>query len=122
MKDIYPTCILLNTLTKRWHPIAFRPYPLPGPSGENHGRYKSIGEHREGFGTIEEALQHINGTEEFRLVGNIYGWDGKDVPAMVEIFGPALEGESVEELTDIIIKSAGELLAYLESHPEETVA
>ena len=84
---MYPTGILKNTKTGRFHPIPFRMAILPG--GVDAGRYKSIAHHTSGFDTIEQAKDHIAGREDFLDTGKIYDWDGEGVPAMVEFFTAA---------------------------------
>ena len=46
-------CCLLNTATNRYHPIIYRPAPLPG--GSDLPRYKSSGHHTDGCDTLAEA-------------------------------------------------------------------
>ncbi len=85
----YPTGILINTATGRFHPISFREAPFPGgqqpPGGRRH---KSIGHHTEGFATMADAEAWIAANpDRIEATGRTWQWDGKDVPAMVEFFG-----------------------------------
>lgn len=84
----YPTGLLKNTKTGRWHPILFRPAPLPGggDAGFPAQRYKSLGHHTAGFSTEEEAMAHIRQHPEMDWRGPTWEWDGEDVPLMVEYF------------------------------------
>ncbi|UPT99356.1 hypothetical protein J4G48_0015435 [Bradyrhizobium barranii subsp. apii] len=88
----YPTGILHNAATGRFHPIVFRLAPMPGgaDSALSAQRYKSKGHHTEGFATLDEAKAWI-GTEPapgFTMVptGEEWEWDGTDVPALVQFY------------------------------------
>jgi hypothetical protein len=122
MSGEYPICILLNKLTKRWHTIAFQPYPLPGQTGEKYSRYKSIGHHTVGFDTIEDAIAEIRTHDCFRLVGRVYAWNGLDMPAMVEFFDSAPSNENVDEVAAALTEMAGELLSQLKTQIKEATA
>lgn len=85
--------MLRNTATGRFHPIFFRPAPMPGGVDRNlHARrYKSFVHHTEGFATEEEAIasakqscEQAGPDYEFRPIS--WDWDGEDVPTMVEFF------------------------------------
>jgi hypothetical protein len=82
-----PVGILVNTKTKRFHPIVFREAPLPGglqpPGG---GRYRSLGHHTVGFDTEAEAIEHVKTRVDWALTGRRWGWDGESVPALTEFF------------------------------------
>jgi hypothetical protein len=84
---MYPTGILQNTKTGRFHPIAFRPAPLPSEADRDMGalRHKSIGHHTAGFETLELAKADI-ADRGWKDCGTVWEWDGEDVPAMIEWF------------------------------------
>ena len=85
--------MLLNTKTHRWHPILFRPAPMPGDPEMKIPRYKSKGHHTEGFETEDEALGYIltaceqhgfeNRTDEYQAL-----WNGEEVPLAMTYFAP----------------------------------
>ena len=79
-----PTAIIRHDRTGRWHPIVFRPTPLPGGKDSDMGvrRYKSLGHHTEGFLTLEEAQAHIATQSDWGPPGAVYGWNGEDSPSM----------------------------------------
>lgn len=80
----YPTGILVNTATGRWHPISFRySPPFSGDLSGNVGRFKSVGHHTEGFTTQDEAVAFIQGQPAMDLMVDTFEWDGVDIPAMV---------------------------------------
>ncbi len=85
---IYPTGILKNTSTDRFHPISFRRAPMPGGSDNDSVAklHKSLGHHFEGIDTLEEAQQWVNDQENMSLVGVVWECDGEDTPAMIEWF------------------------------------
>ena len=87
---LYPTGILTNVKTGRFHPISFRMAPMPGNADANTTaqRYKSAGHHTEGFDTKEQAVAWMveNAEKGVINVETEYGWDGEGVPAMVEWF------------------------------------
>jgi hypothetical protein len=80
--DVYPMGMLKNTLTGRYHPIAFRLniYATPIPNFE---KYKSLGHHTAGFDTLEEAMQFIKDDPSMVFTGDMWEWDGVNMPAMV---------------------------------------
>lgn len=86
----YPTGILVNKATGRFHPISFRMAPMPGNSDANTTaqRYKSAGHHTDGFDTKAEAQTWIAQQQDKGVinVGKEYDWDGKEMPAMVDWF------------------------------------
>ena len=85
MDDKYPTGILKNTATNRFHPISFRYAPPPsGDLSDGTKRYKSVGHHTDGFDTIEQAIEFVKSIPEFELMDLAWEWDGIDVPAMVQ--------------------------------------
>jgi len=87
----YPTGILKNMATNRFHPISFRLAPTPSSSGEDVGqRYKSLGHHTEGFDTLEAAKRWVSEKDNTKDIGMIWEWDGKDTPAMVQWFSTPL--------------------------------
>lgn len=87
---MYPTGILKNEKTGRYHPIPFRWAPLPGGKDADMTaqRYKSIGHHTDGFDTIEEAKANISKNEACDYVGMVWNWDGEGTSAMTQWFGP----------------------------------
>ena len=83
----YPTGILKNTATGRFHPISFRPAPAPSSSPEDSAeRYKSLGHHTDGFDTLEAAKGWIGQRDTMEDTGTVWEWDGTDIPAMVQRF------------------------------------
>ncbi len=84
----YPTGVLENAQTNRFHPISFRCSPAPSGPMEFNGtkleRHKSLGHHTEGFDTIEEAQEWIKNHESCEFMGDVWLWDGTDIPAMVQ--------------------------------------
>ncbi|MBI4120735.1 MAG: hypothetical protein HY457_00560 [Parcubacteria group bacterium] len=101
---MYPTGILKNTATNRFHPISFRLAPMPGNADERAQaqRYKSVGHHAEGFDTLEAAQQWISEQKEKGLVdvGVVWEWDGDGTPAMVEWFSKEQLTVSTESVGD----------------------
>ncbi len=89
---IYPTGILKNTATGRFHPISFRPAPMPGGADSTMAaqRYKSLGHHTEGFATIDEAeawiKTKVDGDSRTIDTGERWDWEGTDVPALVSFY------------------------------------
>lgn len=89
---IYPTGILKNTKTGRFHPISFRAAPMPGNADGNLSaqRFKSLGHHTDGFAAIEEARAWIatKHTPDDTMIdtGEQWEWDGVEVPAMVQFY------------------------------------
>lgn len=81
---IYPTGMLVNTATGRFHPIAFR----PAPSGVHDNRWRSLGHHTEGFATREEALADTKERPYCKELGLEWAWDGTDVPALTIFLDP----------------------------------
>lgn len=82
---MYPTGMLQNTATGRFHPISFRPAPMPG--GSDLPRYRSIGHHTLGFDDVEAARAWIKTTPEFVYDPEaLWPWDGDGVPAMTIMF------------------------------------
>jgi hypothetical protein len=96
--------LLKNTATGRFHPILFRPAPMPGYADEKMSaqRYRSLGHHTDGFDTEEKANEHIGSScreHAYKSSGICFEWDGASIPAMVGWFseekpaaGSALEG------------------------------
>jgi hypothetical protein len=113
----YIACMLINVQTKRWHPILFREALFPGC--ESLGRYKSSGHHTNGFDTIEEAISSLRDCDIFKvkLVCNIYSWDGKETPAMVELI-PNDDTTTNEEVEVCLIRAAGEILENIKNGKE----
>ena len=76
---------MINTATERFHPISFRPSPMPSGAAP---RYKSLGHHTEGFDTKIEAIDWVKSEERMLLTTREYAWDGEYVPAMIDFFSP----------------------------------
>lgn len=78
---MYPTTVMKNTATGRFHPISYRPAPRPSESADLGAgtvcRHKSIGHHTDGFDTLEEAVEWIEKNEGARYVDTLEGWDGE---------------------------------------------
>ncbi len=91
---MYPTGMIKNTATNRFHPVSFRPAPLPG--GSDIPRYKSAGHHTVGFDTEEEAIGWVKSSASMILVPNRYEWEGEDVPALVDFFTDASLTDAVK--------------------------
>ena len=85
---MYPVGMLHNTATGRYHPIVFRPAPMPSGADAEMGamRYRSRGHHTEGFATLAEADAHIAERPEWTASGLAWEWDGTGVPALTEWF------------------------------------
>ena len=85
-----PVSMLHNRETGRFHPIAFRPAPLPsgpvGGSGSGYERFKSIGHHTNGFDTEKEALAYIKEHADWLWMEEFLEWDGEGSPAAVSFF------------------------------------
>lgn len=87
-----PACVLRNSNTNRYHPIVFRPSPMPGLA-DLHAeaqRYRSIGHHADGFDTFESARDYILRMirEDSRIVwvDRMFDWDGLKIPATTQFF------------------------------------
>lgn len=87
---MYPTGILLNVATQRYHPILFRMAPMPGGADDALAaqRFKSMGHHTDGFDDIDSAKAHISSKRQDGMIdtGLLWEWDGVEVPAMVKFF------------------------------------
>lgn len=83
----YPTGILRNMKTGRFHPISFRLAPFPGLADINNDvrRYRSLGHHTDGFVNKDEAMAWI-AKNPCIWMDREWDWDGDDVPAMTEYF------------------------------------
>lgn len=83
-----PTGLLKNIATGRFHPILFRPAPMPGNAdGESPAqRYRSKGHHTTGFATVEEAVTYVKANPDFTWTERVWEWDGTGVPALTEWF------------------------------------
>jgi len=83
----FPTGILHNTKTGRFHPITFRIAPMPGNAEQGPAyRHKSLGHHTEGFDTLEQAQEWVTNDPNCDDRGTTYLWDGEGIPAMVDWF------------------------------------
>lgn len=88
---LYPTGILKNNMTGRFHPISFRLAPTPSSTEKDVAqRFKSVGHHTEGFETLESATAWVLSKEELRFVDIVWEWEGNYIPAMVEWFSMSL--------------------------------
>lgn len=78
----YPTTILRNTATERYHPMPFRPSPRPSDDmSDGYCRYRSIGHHTEGFDTLKDAIAHITESPNALIpTGVLIEWDGESSP------------------------------------------
>lgn len=83
---MYPTGILKNMETSRFHPISFRPAPMPSGAAP---RYKSLGHHTDGFDTLDGAEDWISGNDNCLKVQRLYEWWPADIPlpALTDFFG-----------------------------------
>ena len=82
--SIFPTAILKNNSTNRFHPMPFRQSPRPSDDPSSPVcRHKSIGHHATGFETIEEAQEYILKEEFMWPTGDVFEWDGKDIPGTI---------------------------------------
>jgi hypothetical protein len=83
---MYPTSLIRNYVSGRWHPILFRPAPLPSGADIDSGclRYRSKGHHTEGFATKDEAVAWIKDHSDTMtfLEGVEFCWDGNGVPTV----------------------------------------
>lgn len=87
MRMLYPTGILKNASTGRFHPISFRWAPTPSTNEKDETqRCKSIGHHTVGFDTLESAKEWIALKEELCFVDMTWEWDGTNTPAMIYWF------------------------------------
>ncbi len=88
LTQTFPTAILENTATKRFHPISYRLAPLPGNDTGQGGkfRHKSIGHHTDGFDTLESANQWIKENDNATYYKEIILWDGEGIPADIHWF------------------------------------
>lgn len=84
----YHAGILRNAATDRYHPIIFRPAPMPGGADAEMSarRYRSAGHHTTGFATLAEAEAHIAEHPEWTATGAAWEWDGEGVPALTSWF------------------------------------
>ena len=81
---------LRNRETGRFHPLVYRPAPLPGgakPQGAD--RYRTLGHHTNGYDSFEEAQSYF--TKDAPHVpdtGIIYDWDGTTEGGAMTMFFP----------------------------------
>lgn len=83
--------IVINKQTGTFHPILFRPAPMPSGMDEDSGacRYRSAAHHTEGFATEAEADAWIdrNVTDHGHVRSDCkWEWDGTDKPVMTTWF------------------------------------
>lgn len=91
----YPTAMLHNQRTGRYHPLPFYHSPLPSESATDRTiRFKSVGHHTDGFATLAEALAFLQTEPEFIWDEAFFEWDGEGTPATV-VF---LDREHVDKL------------------------
>lgn len=83
-----PAGVIFNKATGRWHPVVFRPAPMPGGSdaGEAFQRYRSAGHHTAGFAAAGEADAYIAERPEWTATGASWEWDGTGIPALTAFF------------------------------------
>ena len=85
-------CMLHNTATDRWHPIFFRPAPMPSGTDTDRKmmRHRSWGHHTDGFATLEEAVADGMAmcTAETGIVwdGTMWTWNGQEKPVLTAWF------------------------------------
>jgi hypothetical protein len=84
----YQGGILRNKATGRFHPILFRPAPMPGGADVESGalRHKSLAHHTDGLDTLEEAREWLAARADTTDSGAVWDWSGYGTPAMVEWF------------------------------------
>lgn len=85
---LLPAAIILNRQTNTYHPVFFRPAPMPSGTDVDMGclRYKSKCHHTEGFRSKELAKEFIEKRQEFVFHEIEYEWDGTGIPAIVTWF------------------------------------
>ncbi len=77
--------MLLNAKSKRWHPVVFSEFPLPGGAGPT--RHKSRLHHTDGFDARQDAVDYIktrlvpvlelkNGHSPTLVLDGDLHWDG----------------------------------------------
>ena len=90
----FPAGVLHNTATDRYHPIVFRPAPMPSGVDVESGalRHKSRGHHTEGFPSMAEADAHIAARDAWVPTGLVWEWNGDGVPALVHWFVDPVDG------------------------------
>ena len=72
----FPTGLLHNTRTDRWHPVVFYASPLPSEAGERVCRHFSRETHTAGFATRAEAADFVRRQDDQRFVDAAWNWDG----------------------------------------------
>lgn len=79
-----PVGMLLNEKTKRYHPIVFRPAPMPSQTDKEYGclRHRSKGHHTDGFDSLEEAMKFISEHSSWMFYDLTWSWDGIEIPAI----------------------------------------
>lgn len=77
---VYPTGILVDTQTGRFHPIVFRRAPRPSEYGEDVQRYKSKGHHTIGFAEQKDATKWIEETDGLVNLKETQFWDSSIDP------------------------------------------
>lgn len=83
--------ILYNTKLERYHPIWFRPAPMPSGADIDYQmlRHRSFGHHTDGFATLEAAQSSVTDVcakseGEHHDSGAVWAWDGEGIPAMTQ--------------------------------------
>lgn len=93
----FPTGMLKNTATGRFHPISLRRSPHAyEPEVGGPARYKSIGHHTAGFDTLSEAINHVVSNSAMRWENIAWEWDGNGIPAMVQTFDDTVSSSEVK--------------------------
>ena len=86
---IYPTVILKNTATGKYHPMPFRFAPRPSDEAKDETcRYRSIGHHTDGFATLKDAKTFISEQKKLKETNLIFSWDGTESPHTTHNFPP----------------------------------
>jgi hypothetical protein len=85
--------LAMSDATGRWHPVFFRPAPMPGGAdgGREFCRYRSVAHHAEGFATEAEAQAYVDGRAALgaRDSGGRWAWAGDGAPLITHFFRTA---------------------------------
>lgn len=86
--EAFPAGVLHNTVRDRFHPVVFRPAPMPSCVDVESGamRHRSKMHHAEGFATLAEAEAHIAAHASWRATGIVWEWDGVAEPRITHWF------------------------------------
>lgn len=106
-KFMFVIAMIHNVVTDRYHPVIYKPSPQPSWSQGDLLRFRSMGNHTEGFDTHEEALDFVNNKmvkdvqntidkadspmaliadKVYTCLEKSFPWDGEGIPAMVNFF------------------------------------